>query len=64
MAELSAADRSEVVQHLQASARWLDLLGTRLAGEGEPEAALLVEQARSDLVSVCTRLQRMAAPGT
>lgn len=64
MAELSATDRAEVVQHLQASARWLSLLGTRLAGEGEPEAAALVEQARSDLVSVCTRLQRMPASDT
>ena len=55
-AELSVADRELTVQHLQAAARWLSLLGTRLAGEDEPEAAALVEQARSDLVSVCSRL--------
>ena len=46
MAKLTDADRAEVVQHLQASARWLSLLSGRLTGEGETEAADLVEAAQ------------------
>jgi hypothetical protein len=56
MAELSAEDRAEVVQHLQASGRWLGLLSARLAEGGEPEAAALAEGARADLDEVCERL--------
>jgi hypothetical protein len=64
MAKLTDAERAEVVQHLQASARWLSLLSGRLAGEGETEAADLVEAARADVTAVCQRLSPTAFAGT
>ncbi|HKM54127.1 MAG TPA: hypothetical protein VJY33_12020 [Isosphaeraceae bacterium] len=64
MAELTAADRAEVVQHLAASARWLALLGSQLAEQGETEAADLVEAGRADIGEVCQRLSPTASAGT
>lgn len=64
MAELSTADRALAVQHLEASARWLSLLSGRLAGEGDTEAADLVEAARADITAVCQRLSPTASAGT
>ena len=61
MAELSAADRAHVVQHLEAASRWLTLLVGRLAEGGEPEAAALVDAAERDITEVCRRLSRTAS---
>jgi hypothetical protein len=57
MAELSAADRAHVVQHLEAASRWLELLSSRLADGGEAEAAALTDAAWADINAVCARLR-------
>ena len=57
MAELSAADRAHVVQHLEAASRWLELLSSRLADGGEAEAAALTDAAWADIDAVCARLR-------
>jgi len=59
MAELTAADRALAVQHLAASSRWLELLGSRPADGGEAEAADLVNAAGRDIDAVVRRLERL-----